>query len=184
MQLAVNIIIYQICWLACIISAAKLQPLIGVGLVTIAAGYHLYTARDSLPELKLLLIAAIVGAAWDSLPVAMGWLVYPSGMVLESAAPYWIVALWVVFATTFNVSLRWFKQRLLLASLFGAIGGPLAFLAGERLGGVEFVDYPMAIGALAIGWGVLMPLMLVIADRFNGFVDAESTAPASAGQGV
>ena len=184
MQLVVNIVIYQVCWLACIISAAALEPMIGVGLVAIAAAYHLYSARAALPELKLLIIAAVVGALWDSLPVAMGWLVYPSGMLIEGAAPYWIVAIWIVFATTFNVSLRWFKQHLLFASLLGAIGGPLAFLAGERLGGVEFIDYPMALGALAIGWGALMPILLLIADRFNGFESIEATAPAAAGQGA
>jgi hypothetical protein len=91
--------------------------------------------------------------------------------------------LWVAFATTFNVSLRWFKQHLLLAALFGAIGGPLAFLAGERLGGVEFTSYPAALTALAIGWGLLMPLMLLIAQRFNGFEQPQQTAPVNAANG-
>ena len=183
MQLAINIIVYQVCWLACILGAAKQMPLVGVALVAIAAAYHLYSAPRALPEFKLLIIAAVIGAVWDSLPVSMGWLVYPSGMLLDGAAPYWIVALWVVFATTFNVSLRWFKEHLLLAALFGAIGGPLAFLAGERLGGVEFLNYPMGLTALAIGWGVLMPVLLLIADRFNGFSQSDQHTPVTAGQG-
>jgi hypothetical protein len=183
MQLVVNVVIYQVCWLACIIGAAQGMPMVGVGLVAIAAAYHLYNAGEALPEFNLLIIAAVIGALWDSLPVAMGWLVYPSGTLLDGAAPYWIVALWVAFATTFNVSLRWFKQHLLLAALFGAIGGPLAFLAGERLGGVEFTSYPAALTALAIGWGLLMPLMLLIAQRFNGFEQPQQTAPVNAANG-
>lgn len=184
MQLIINIVIYQVCWLGCIIGAANDAPLVGVGLAAIAAGYHLYSAANPMPELKLLLIAAAIGGLWDSLPVVMGWLVYPSGIILESAAPYWIVALWVSFATTFNVSLRWFKQHLLLAALFGAIGGPLAFLAGERLGGVVFTNYPVTLTALAIGWAILMPLMLLLAQRFNGFAVIDPEKPVTAGSGV
>ena len=180
MQLLINIVVYQVCWLACIIGAANSMPLVGVGLTAIAAAYHLYSADRALPELNLLLIAAVIGAFWDSLLVAMGWLIYPSGTLLEGAAPYWIVALWIAFATTFNVSLRWFKQHLLLGAVFGAVGGPLAFLAGERLGGVEFTNYPAALTALAVGWGILMPAMLLLAQRFNGFDEPLQTAAASA----
>ena len=169
MKLAINIVVYQLCWLGCILGAANGLPLLGVAIVAVAVGYHLYSAQLATPEMILIAFAALIGAAWDSLLVASGWLVYPNGMLLEGTAPYWIVALWISFATTFNVSLRWFKQRLLLAAMFGAVGGPLAFLAGERLGGVVFTSYPAALTALALGWALLMPLMLLIARRFNGF---------------
>jgi hypothetical protein len=178
MKLLINIVIYQICWLACILGGAGGMPLLGPGLVGLAVVYHLYTAPSPRPELILLAIAAAIGSVWDSMLVAAGWLVYPSGTLLAGTAPYWITALWVAFATTFNVSLRWFKPRLLLAAVFGAIGGPLAFLAGERLGGVVFTDYSAALTALALGWALLMPLMMLFAQRFNGFDEtATTTAP-------
>lgn len=183
MLLIINIVIYQICWLACIIGAANGIPLVGVALIAIAAAYHLYSADKVMPEFSMLVIVAIIGALWDSIPVALGWMVYPSGTLIEGAAPYWIVALWVAFATTFNVSMRWFKQHLLLAAIFGAVGGPLAFLAGERLGGVEFTSYPAPLTLLAVGWGVLMPLMMLIARRFNGFGAPLQTASARAVHG-
>ena len=174
MKLAINVVIYQLCWFACILGAANGLPTLGVAIVAAAVAYHLYSAQLAVPELILIAIAALIGAAWDSLLVAAGWLVYPNGMLLEGTAPYWIVALWISFATTFNVSLRWFKQRLLLAALFGAVGGPLAFLAGERLGGVVFTSYPAALTALALGWALLMPLMLLVARRFNGFAEPQA----------
>lgn len=176
MKIAINIVIYQICWLGCIIGAANMQPLVGVGLVAGAVAYHLYSASRPSSEIVLILITAAVGAVWDSLLVAAGWLVYPSGTLLAGTAPYWIVALWISFATTFNVSLRWFKQRLMWASLFGALGGPLAFLAGERLGGVVFTDYVAGLGALALGWALLMPLVLLLANRWDGFQTETPTA--------
>ena len=169
MILFANIVIYQVCWLVCILGAAYGMPLSGVLAVVAAVAWHLYLARDARMETILLTMAAIVGAVWDSLLVAAGWLVYPSGTLIEGTAPYWIVALWIVFATTFNLSLRWFKQRLLLSALFGAVGGPLAFYAGERLGGVMFTDFGAAMLVLSLGWACLMPAMMLLAQRYDGF---------------
>ena len=180
MKLLANIAIYQVCWLACILGGANDLPLAGVAAVALAVAWHLYLADDPRPEIALLAIAGAVGAVWDSLLVAAGWLVYPSGTLFDGTAPYWIVALWVGFATTFNVSLRYFKSRLWLAALLGAIGGPLAFLAGERLGGVVFTDTTIAMVALGLGWAVLMPLMMLAARRLNGFHDDELPATAAA----
>ena len=77
--------------------------------------------------------------------------------------------MWALFATTLNLALRWLKGRPLLASVFGALGGPLAYYAGERLGAVEMPHQASALLALAAGWAVLMPLLTVIARRYNGF---------------
>ena len=174
MKILINVVIYQLCWFACIIGAANGLPLTGVVAAALAIAWHLYSAERAAPEAVLILIAAVIGGAWDSLLVSAGWLVYPTGTLIDGTAPYWIVALWVGFATTFNVSLRWFKQHLVLASLLGAVGGPLAFLAGERLGGVVFTSYSAGISALALGWALLMPLMLLISNRWDGFGPADT----------
>ncbi|HKJ53694.1 MAG TPA: DUF2878 domain-containing protein [Gammaproteobacteria bacterium] len=181
--LLINIVVYQLSWIACILGGADGMPLLGVGVVAVAVAYHLYRADDALPELILICAAAIIGAVWDSLLVAAGWLVYPSGTLISGTAPYWIVALWVVFATTLNVSLRWFKQHLLLAALFGALGGPLAYYAGARLGGVSFTDTGAALTALGLGWMALMPSMLLLARRYNGYPEIVPARTAAAGGG-
>ncbi len=181
MKLFANIVIYQVCWLACILGGANGLPLAGVAAVALAVAWHLYLADAPRAEVALLALAGLVGAVWDSVLVAAGWLVYPSGTLIAGTAPYWIVALWIGFATTFNLSLRYFKQRLWLAALLGAVGGPLAFLAGERLGGVVFTDTTIAMAALALGWAALMPLMMLAARRLNGFRDDELPAAAVAG---
>ncbi|MGD8350327.1 MAG: DUF2878 domain-containing protein [Gammaproteobacteria bacterium] len=183
MTLLINIVIYQLSWIACILGGAKGMPLLGVGVVSMAVAYHLYRAEDARPELILIGAAALIGAVWDSLLVAAGWLVYPSGTLIQGTAPYWIVALWIVFATTLNVSLRWFKQHLLLAALFGAAGGPLAYYAGAKLGGVSFTDATAALTALGLGWMLLMPSMMLLAQRYNGYRETMPAQTAVAGGG-
>jgi hypothetical protein len=76
--------------------------------------------------------------------------------------------MWAMFATTLNLSRRWMQRRLLLASLLGAIFGPLAYLAGEELGAVNFESRFLAISALAVIWAVSMPLLMSVATRWSG----------------
>ena len=89
--------------------------------------------------------------------------------LVEGAAPYWMVALWALFATTLNVSLRWLRARPWLGALLGALGGPAAYYAGARLGALELATAGAGLGAIAIGWAVLTPLLLGTARRLDGY---------------
>ena len=56
---------------------------------------------------------------------------------------------------TFHFGLRWLKGRPGWAVLFGAIGGPLAFLAGRRLGVVTLhPDLWPSLLSLAASWSL------------------------------
>jgi hypothetical protein len=167
MRVVVNFVLFQVAWFACVLGGAYMLPWVGPLAVAGVVAWHLWTSEQRTAEAKLLLAAAVTGAVFDSLLVAAGWLVYPSGQVHALLAPYWIVAMWVAFATTFNVSLNWLKGRDLLGAAFGAVGGPLAYYAGAKLGGVSFADFGVGMIALAIGWGVMMPLLMRLADRLQ-----------------
>jgi hypothetical protein len=119
------------------------------------------------PELKLVMLALAMGALWDSALVSSGWIVFTSGMLIDGVAPPWILALWALFATTLNASLGWLKNKLLVAALFGALGGPLSYWAGMRLGALQFAAPMAALIALSIGWGVMTPLLIMAARRFD-----------------
>ncbi len=84
--------------------------------------------------------------------------------------------MWLVFATTLNVSLRWLRGLPLAALGLGAVGGPLAYWGGERLGAMTFVVPVAATAAIAVGWVVLTPVLVRLARRFDGYAPA---APAS-----
>ena len=97
-----------------------------------------------------------------------GWLQYPSETLFAGMAPFWLLAVWVNFAMTLNVSLPWLKGRWILTAALGFVGGPLAYLAGANLNAVV-ISGPTSFFVLAICWGVLMPLLTALATRFNGF---------------
>lgn len=176
MNVALNFIAFQVGWFSCVLGAANGLPWAGPAVVLAVVAIHLWRVQRPAPELKLVLAAMGMGVILDSALLATGWVAYPSGLWLAGLAPYWIIAMWGLFATTLNVSMRWLHGRPLLAGVLGAVGGPLSYLAGERLGGIELVSTVPALAALALGWGVAMPLLARWSVRLDGV--AEQPRPA------
>lgn len=161
-NMILNIVLFQLGWFACVLSAASNQPLFGATVAIVILGAHLFISKQYKEELRLIGVAMAIGLVWDSLIVSMGWITYQSGMIVSFMAPYWIILMWALFATTLNFSMSWLKRKLLLATFFGAIAGPLAYYAGVKLGAVEFKDEINSLIALSLGWAIFTPLLLKI----------------------
>ncbi len=144
------------------------MPWLGPVALLVVLAIHLRLAKRPQSELGLVIACGMIGAFFDSLLVIAGWVSYPSGQFSAYLAPYWIITMWMLFGTTLNLSMGWLKGRPLLAAAFGAIGGPASYIAGQKLGGIIFVDYSAALIALAVGWAVCMPLLLALAERLDG----------------
>lgn len=175
-KIFLNFIAFQMAWFACVLGGASDRALAGTMVVGAVIGLHLALAQRPLPEALLIAAAAAIGLVWDSGLVAFGLISYPTGNFAPGIAPYWIVAMWALFATSLNLSMAWLKDRVWLAALFGAVGGPLAYLAGERLGGLQMPDPVLALGAQALGWALLLPILTRLATRLNGFGPATPAA--------
>jgi len=181
-KILLNFVAFQLGWFACVLGGANDLALAGTLAVAAVVGMHLVLAQRPGPEALLIAVAAAVGLAWDSMLVALGLMNYPSGNFAPGLAPHWIVAMWALFATSLNLSMSWLKGRPRLAAVFGAVGGPLAYLAGERLGGLQMPDPVAALGIQAIGWAVILPLLTRLAGRLNGFEPAPAASWARVSQ--
>jgi hypothetical protein len=164
----INAIAFQLGWFACVLGGANQLPWLGTLIAALIVTWHLSQAQQPGREFTLLAAVGALGAVWDSLLVAAGWLAYPSGTLLTNTAPHWIVAMWVLFASTLNVSLRWLRGRWIVATVLGAIAGPLAYYAGAKLGGVVIAEPLFAFAALALGWATFTPLLIKLSTRFDG----------------
>lgn len=168
MRIVSNIVLFQIGWFSCVLSAAAQKPWIGLLVIIGVVVAHVLRAPLPLMELILVCLALFIGLVFDSILVWQGWLTYSSGMLLPNMAPYWIVAMWGLFATLLNVSLRWMRGRWLTAALLGTVGGPAAYYGGLQFGALEFENMEAGLAALAIGWALLTPLLLALSIRFDG----------------
>jgi len=169
MLLVMNFAVFQIGWFSSVYGGAQQMPWLGPLAVAAALAIHFRAAHRPSRELVLVLSCALIGCAFDSVLVALGWVQYASGIFSEMAAPYWIITLWMLFATTLNVSMRWLRNKEPMAALFGLVGGPTTYLAGQKLGGIILVDQFAALVALGIGWAIMMPILLRLSEIFDGF---------------
>jgi hypothetical protein len=168
MNLLINITAFKLGWLSSVFGGAQQLPWLGPLVVFLAVAIHLARAQRPSSEFMLIVSCGLIGAVFDSALVAAGWVTFPSGMISESMAPYWIVTLWMLFGTTINLSMRWMRGRPLLAAAFGFVGGPLAYIAGHKIGGIGFADQTAALAMLAIGWAIIMPLLMSLGERLDG----------------
>jgi hypothetical protein len=113
----------------------------------------------------------------DGLLGASGVLVYAAANGPAAMAPAWILALWAGFALTLTHSMAWFTARPLAAAAFGLVGGPLAYAGAAAVAGA--VTFPhggtVALGAVAAGWGLALPLLYAI-DRRLGMPRGQALA--------
>jgi len=168
MWLLLNLVIFDIAWFLSVVGGAREMPWLGPLAVLVALMIHFRAARNLTEEVLLILSCAIIGAVFDSFLVASGWVTYKAGLFSDHLAPYWIITMWMLFATTLNVSIRWLRGKPWLAALFGAVGGPISYLTGEKLGGIVLSNQPAAVAALAIGWAIMMPMLMWLSEILDG----------------
>jgi hypothetical protein len=162
----VNYGLYQIGWFACVLGGAWHRPWTGFLIAVILLGAHLTLSVERSLDARLLVFATAVGALVEMGQIAAGTYCFTSGTVMDALPPPWLLAMWAQFATTFRFSLRTVITRPIRAALFGAAGGPIAFLAGERLGAVTLLP-PLTHGLLrlSISWAIALVVFSVVVRR-------------------
>ena len=101
-----NLALFKLGWVACVVFAAAGQPI--ASLLSVAAVVTIHLLRVPVPRKEglLLLAAAAIGLVWESGLVVSGLIIYPDTTPGSLFAPVWIVAMWVLFATTLNHGMR------------------------------------------------------------------------------
>lgn len=169
-RVAMNVLAFQAAWLGGVAGAATGRLWLGPVIALAVAATHLHAAVRPARELGAVAAVTMLGTAWDTLPATFGLIHYRGGLAAFGGTPLWIMALWLAFATTLNVSLRWLRGRLWLAAALGALFGPLCYAAAERLGALTLVTPASALLAQALGWAVLLPVTAALAARLDGTV--------------
>jgi hypothetical protein len=165
--IAVNFIAFQAGWFACVLGAAAGRAWIGPVVVGAALALHFARSTRPMAEIRLALCALAIGLAWDGALLHLGMLEFAAPGPFEAMPPAWMLALWPLFASTLNVSLRWLRRRPLAAAALGAAAGPLSYWAGARLGALGLPEPGAALALLAVGWAAITPLLLALARRFD-----------------
>jgi hypothetical protein len=162
-KLLLNAGLFQAAWFAAVLGAAYERAWLGLLILLPVLAINLAMASDRRSELKLWAVAGVLGLLFDTALVAAGIFAPRRQLFPHPISPPWMIGLWLNFAATLNQSLGWLQARPLLSALFGAVGGPLAYYGGARLGATEAIPGMAGLMILAIGWGVMTPLLFRLA---------------------
>ena len=164
----INYALYQTGWFACVLGASWRRPGVGLSIALVLIGAHVVLSPKRNVEVGLVLFATVVGAAVEIFQIAAGTYHFTSGTVDGVWPPPWLLVMWAQFATTFRFGLRRVIAQPLPAALFGAAGGPVAFIAGQRLGAVTLLP-PVTHGLLrlSVTWGIALVVFSVVVRRVS-----------------
>ena len=165
MKKILNALGYQVGWWTCISSIRWGLELEAIVLCAVMFGIHLRFSMAPSRELKLGSVALLIGVFVDSMLKQFAVIEF-YGWSLGPLSPYWLWALWILFAFTLNNSLAILKtQSLFINAFIGMIFGPLTYYAGAKLGAASFVASTAHIMTLSFVWMLAMPLLVVFAKR-------------------
>lgn len=163
-----RVVLFKGLYAAAVLGAARGEPWWGPLALAPFLAVHLMLTPAALRARELGFVAAggLAGVLLDSGVRAAGWTDYaavPAGWP-PFLVPPWIAALWFGFVALIG-SLETFRARPLAALLLGAVGGPLSFWCGSRLGATR-IELPwLVLGLLALEYGALVPALARLAPR-------------------
>ncbi|NNE37445.1 MAG: DUF2878 domain-containing protein [Gammaproteobacteria bacterium] len=163
-----NFILFQAGWFITVYSASLglvwFGPIFSLCWLYTHLGIHTDTKYV---DLMIVIFSAAIGFSLDSLMVLTNVISFSENASLGYPSSIWMIALWINLALTLNHSLGWLKEKLIVSSIFAAIGGPLAYFAGSKLGVISFQNTSISLLALSCMWAIAMPLLFYVLEFFS-----------------
>jgi hypothetical protein len=160
MKQIANALAYQTIWFSAILWG-NYGGAVGCVIIAILLG----TSKRKSDDIKILAFVMLLGLLVDGTLLQIGFFTFSiSGLPI----PFWLLTIWLGLAMTINHSLAWFQDKLLLAALFGGLGGSGAYWAGTRMGAASFNwPLPQSLLLLAILWSLIFPTIMLFSKMLS-----------------
>lgn len=153
-------------WWSCVLAAAAGNPWLGPAVISVYLSLHFAWSKQKQHDAIFILLAGLIGLGVETIKKITGLVVYQADIPGGLVPPIWMMALWLMFASTLTASLGWLRGRYFLSFALGAVFGPLSYLAGEGLGAIALPLPPFqTILAFAIIWAIVTPVLAWMADQ-------------------
>jgi hypothetical protein len=149
-------------WFSVVLGVAyahKITALVVFALMVLLAVYEGLLRSD----VVALVLGLVVGVALDGFMQHYAWVSYGQWFNdFKWLPPVWILMLWVGFALSLKIGMRWLFKRYWIGAVFLGIGAPLSYFSAEKLGAVS-LHKPLAVMVLlALGWLFYYSMLYVI----------------------
>lgn len=152
-----NIIGFNVCWFGLVLLGNSF--IIPALLFVI---WHLAFYSNQPREPWLIASVAVIGILVDSLLLEFGLFQFDQ----TSHIPYWLIILWLCFATTLCHSLNVLSRSTLLQFLIGGLLAPASYIAGSSFNAVTFsTSFMNTYLLLAFVWALLFILFFSLKEN-------------------
>jgi len=161
-----NFVGFEVGWFACALGAAGKAPFVGPVVVGMLFCLQLLLVPAPGKHARFVIVATLLGWLIDSALYSAGVFSFSQGGVGPWVCPIWMAALWANFAGTLHFCLDWLRGRYWLASILGAVGGPLAYYGGQRLGAMQLgSSIAVSLAVIALEWAIATPGLVYLSER-------------------
>lgn len=169
----VNFILFQAVWLVTVVGAARGLTWPALAAIGVFAAIHSLLVPRPKADFVLLAIAVVAGMVCDTLLVQSGLMRVATPFPVPGFAPLWMLVLWANLALAVNHCLGWLHGHGWLAAGAGAVGGPLAYIGGAKLGAADLGASLWVVAApVAVVWSIVTPLLFRLAAHLTTRFDA------------
>ena len=153
-----NAIIFQIVWWSILILKSQGHDLWLIVIAMLGIGAQLLLLRTQpLKRLGVWLALAALGFAID-----FGIAQTPIFQFTDQEAPIWLFLIWVIFVSTLNHSMAYFRGQYVLSSIGGAIFGPICYIAAAQWGLLNYTTNIVYNIAHGVAWAIIFNLFLYL----------------------
>jgi len=151
-----NLLFHNCAWLLCVLGGNRLIWLSAPLVVC----YTIVLIHNESLSIRSLAVPFLLGIGVDAILSGLSVFQFENHFGL---IPLWLTVLWLSFATTFSLSLKFLASNWKLAAAAGAVAMPLNYLVGEKLGAVQFGPDRLVVGiVLGLIWATLFPALFKI----------------------
>ena len=158
-QNLVNALIFQAGWWAILLlqAASETELLIATSILMIGAQLWVLQ-KNRFKILGVWLLIAFFGY-WVDVAISKLQII---GFVENGPYP-WLFLIWVLFVSTLNHSLSYFRQHFWIGAIGGGVFGPLSYFAASKWDIITYTSEVHLVIAHFLIWSVLFVLLLKIA---------------------
>ena len=145
---------FKIVWLSCVLGELYINSLFGFFAGIIFLLFFLINEKKILLAIKTILFFSLIGYFFDSLLSFFGFYKI-NAQINFLFLPVWFLALWPCFCCLFINVLTFLKNKKLIATIIGAVIGPLGYYAGVSVGLASFSSI-IALYLMSFFWALMM----------------------------
>ena len=175
----INLLLFQGVWFLTVLGAAAGNGWIGlIGLGVFFIAHYLFAPQTAAADFRLAGVAAGLALIIETIIVQAGLFDYAAAIPGGGIAPLWLLVLWANFALTMNGCIAWLHHRYVLAGVLGALGGPLSYFGGFKLGAATTEQSILLVLAIiAVIYALVTPLLFYLAAKFAGIAKTDKPDP-------